>query len=275
MSSEQAQLVASFESLQQSHASLQHENDKMRARLEARDRERQDAQELIAHQNEQALQSIATRAREHAILEKYVAMVAVHSDTTALAACETATSDQLAAARNENISLQRRLQVFEEERLMMRARLEEVTQLHSDKARLEHELFLARSEERKARAELAPAQTTADMWKGKFHEMRGMLGKSEVEAKRKEMEFQTQLSTMSRQLQVTKSRADRLFLEYDQRQRSLPPHPQHGQMTRTSGQLPPQQFSRGGQMGAAWNPHEPHYQRPGEPQRGAFRFGYP
>lgn len=227
---EHRQLVETFGALQQAQAQLQHENDRLRAQVVKETENREAVRACAEHWKEEASRSEVELTRKQAHLERYVAMLALDGDLSGAQDAGSHLSASLLAEANERTTaLLRKLELHEEEGRAMRARLEEVAWLHAERERLETELFAARAQESRAKEEYAPLAATAELWKKRLQETRELLGKSEIEARRREAEFQEQISTMSRQLHQCKAQAERLGRLYKQRQERPAPAAQQQQ----------------------------------------------
>jgi hypothetical protein len=212
---EQQQLVSTFGALQQAQAQLLQENERLRVQLAKEVEQNAESKELIAFWKEEAERSSQALTRNQALLEKHVGMLAMCEDISRMSRSGTATAANLAEANRRVTELTRQLDQYKEEHRTSQARLEEVAVLHADRARLEQELSAARaSGQRNQDENIAPVLATADMWKRRYQETRDLLGKSEISAKRRDVEYQMQLSALSRQYQQCKAQADRLYREY-------------------------------------------------------------
>jgi hypothetical protein len=216
---EQQQLVATFGALHQAQAQLLQENQLLRAQLAKEVQQNAESKELIAYWKEEAARSSQALTRNQALLEKHVGMLAMCEDISSLSRGGTTSSDVLAEANQRVTAMTQQLDQYKEQHRVSQARLEEVTMLHADRARLEQELSAARaSGQRNQEENIAPVLATADMWKRRYQETRDLLGKSEIYAKRRDVEYQMQLSALSRQYQQCKVQADRLYREYKQKE---------------------------------------------------------
>jgi len=210
--SEYQTIVTTFGELQQVHVQLQTENDRLRLRLDKEVLQNQESKELVAHLTEHVSHSTGALARKQAQLETYVGMLAVYADSSGAKADSERLLDALAAANGRITLLTQKLELCYEERNATRETLGAVSTLHADQAKLEQELFVAEGKLEHS-ADMTQAHATTDMWKRRYQETRELLGKSEIDAKRKESEYQLQLSSMSRQLQQGKATLERVFKE--------------------------------------------------------------
>jgi len=212
---EQQQLVSTFGALQQAQAQLLQENERLRTHLVKEVEQNAESKELIAYWKEEAARSSQALTRNQDLLEKHVGMLAMCEDISKMSRNGTTTAETLAEANQRVTELTQQLDQYKEQHRASQARLEDVAMLHADRARLEQELSAARaSGQRDHEENIAPVLATADMWKRRYQETRDLLGKSEIGAKRRDVEYQMQLSALSRQYQQCKAQADRLYREY-------------------------------------------------------------
>lgn len=216
---EQEYLVSTFGALQQLQGELAQQSTSLASQLAAQQKAGALAQERATAWKAEADRSNEALLRAQHLLEQYVGLLAIHGDVQ-MAASAGRVDDALMLANERVTRLTQELDRCKEEKKALEGRLHQLENLHAERARLEQELSAAKAERQQTDDErLAPALATAEMWRRRYKETRELLGKSELDAQRRDVEFQMQLSTMSRQLQQCKMQAEKLIKEYQEKER--------------------------------------------------------
>ena len=134
--SEYKTIVTTFGELQQVHARLHQENDRLRVKLDKESQQNSDSKELVAHLKERVSHFTGALARKQSQLETYVGMLAMHADSSSTKA-DNLLRDALATANERITALTQKLELCYEERSATRSTLGEVATLQDERAKLE------------------------------------------------------------------------------------------------------------------------------------------
>lgn len=213
-----ASLLSSFETLQQEHAQLTCERDSLQQHKADSERKAAMLQDQASSAQHEAVCLRERLEGEQVVVRNYVDMLATHAEAhEALEDGWRRDHAERDRARAHVQHLEQQLGLRDAELSAQKERLADVQKLGETVVSLQRSLAEAREREQKARHDLAPLQAERDLLTEKNLTLRDQLGKSENDRHRQVSELQQQLSSVSKQLRITKSSNEDL-------QRMMPPH---------------------------------------------------